>query len=201
MSLKVELEKQANELLERARQQWPKPLSEEELEHLTEMQKQAWRRTERLYIDGGFQTLTEWIRDRDDKRAFARMYFDLLEHARTVEADTRVYVRGDWPPKAAAMETRLARELAEVDASLRAEWFKIRWGESIESYKTAAQQPSSSGCLVVVFCALCGLAGVFAYSVCAKTECCHTRFSYKRVELVNGATNCSGAIRCEGRCW
>lgn len=149
MCSQAPLESQATDLLERARQRWPKPLSEEALEHWTETQRQTWRAVEQVLIEGDFKTFVQWVRDRDDKHKFAKMYFDCREVARTVRAESYLYARDDLPPEAAEMQAKLTHDLLTVSADFRAEWFRIRWGESIDDYKDASNR-TTTGCLSVL---------------------------------------------------
>jgi hypothetical protein len=159
----MSLEAQAAELLERAKQQWPTPVPEEALAHWTEAQRLAWRRAEKVTIDGEFDTLAKWIHGEygTDKRRFAWMYLELREFAASEAKLIQSYQR-DWPAEAAKMMAQLVCKLSTIDADFRAEWFRIRWGESIDDYRKGAKawqvvppgqggaQGQGAGCLVTV---------------------------------------------------
>jgi hypothetical protein len=159
----MSLEAQAAELLERAKQQWPTPVPEEALAHWSESQRLAWRRAEKVTIDGEFDTLAKWIHGEygTDKRRFAWMYLELREFAEGEAKLIQSYQR-DMPTEAAKMMAQLVRRLSTIDADFRAEWFRIRWGESIGDYRKGAAawqvvqrgqggaQGQGGGCLVAV---------------------------------------------------
>jgi hypothetical protein len=146
----MSLEAQAAELLERAKQQWPTLVPEEALAHWTEAQRLEWRRAEKVCIEGEFDTLAKWIHGQfsSDPARFAGMYFELREFA--AKDLTHSFVQDGWSTEAAKMKAQLVRKLSTIDADFRAEWFRIRWGKSIDDYRTGAAARQGGGCLVTV---------------------------------------------------
>jgi hypothetical protein len=152
----------AAELLQRAKQQWPTPVAEEALAHWTEGQRLAWRQAEKVCIEGEFDTLAKWIHGQfsSDKARFAGMYNELREFA--AKDLTHSFVQDGWSTEAAKMKAQLVRKLSTIDADFRAEWFRIRWGESIDDYNGATAR-QGVGCLVMALSVVGILVSVVAW--------------------------------------
>ena len=161
MADRQSLEAEAKALVERASHEWPRPAPEESLAHLPVVHRKKWRKLERVTIEGDFDTFVAWIGLRDyeykhtysldpnNKLQFARMYFSLVQHIESIRDGTCLFSNDTLPPELANMQVNLFHEIAAVNAKYRAEWFRIRWGESIENYRAAVNRPTSS-CLVAM---------------------------------------------------
>ena len=92
-----------------------------------------------MTIDGEFDTLAKWIRGEysTDKTRFAWMYLELREFA--AKDLTHSFVQDGLSTEAAKMKAQLVSKLSTIDADFRAEWFRIRWGESIDDYRKGAK--------------------------------------------------------------